>query len=119
VNLGIALRRTDVNNLYKAYIDGNRLYILRIVNGQPTVLSQKPVPTSEGVPQQLRFRAFGTTLFAKVWRQGTTEPQDWMITANDNTFSTGQFGIRVVEQASTTISVTFFSAKAAYAENNS
>ena len=118
VNLGITLRWQNPNNWYKAYVDGNQLFIVKWVNQQPTTLKQMTVPVSEGVAQKLRFRSFGTTLFAKVWPNNKNEPNDWMITADDHSFTTGQFGIRVLEQPATVISITSFSAKVAIAQDD-
>ena len=118
VNLGIVLRRTDANKWYKAYIDGNQLIILKSVNNQ--ILAHMTVITDAGVVQTLRFRSFGTTLFAKVWPRDKNEPQHWMVSADDHDhpFTTGQFGIRVYEQPASVISITSFVAKTAYAEND-
>jgi hypothetical protein len=109
-NLGAVLRWTDTNNFYKAFIDGNHLSILRSVNGQTSILKQIDIQTSAGVAQTLRFLSLGTMLFAKVWPSGTTEPQNWMLVADDQTFTTGQFGIRVFEQPTTVITITSFTA---------
>jgi len=113
VNLGTVLRWRDTNNWYKAFIGGNQLSILKSVNGKPTIIVQTNVKTDPGVAQTLRFRVFGTTLFAKVWPSATTEPQKWMLVADDHTFATGQFGIRVFEQPTTVITITSFNAATA------
>ena len=113
VNLGVVLRWTDANNYYKAFIDGNHLSILRNVNGQTLMLKLMDVVTNPGVVQTLRFRSLGTMLFAKVWPIGTTEPQNWMLIVDDQTFTTGQFGIRVFEQPTTVITITSFNARPA------
>jgi hypothetical protein len=57
-------------------------------------------------------------LFAKVWPSGTTEPQNWMLVVDDQTFTTGQFGIRVLEQPTTVITITAFNAETAFIGNN-
>ena len=113
VNLGIVLRWTDTNNWYKAFFDGNQLVILRNVNQQKTTIAHRDVKTRAGVMQTLRFRSIGAMLSAKVWPSGTPEPQKWLLMTNDNTFSTGQFGIRVSEQPTTVITIMSFNATAA------
>ncbi len=118
VNLGTVLRWTDTNNFYKAFIDGNHLSILKSVNGQTLILKQTNVTTRAGVAQTLRFRSLGTMLFAKVWPSDTTEPQNWMLVVDDQTFTTGQFGIRVFEQPTTVITITSFNAITSSMENN-
>jgi hypothetical protein len=110
VNFGAVLRWTDPNNWYKAFIDGNQLVILRSVNGQKKTIAHMNIQTTAGVAQNLRFRSIGATLFAKVWPGGTTEPQKWLLIITDNTFTTGQFGIRVSEQPTTVITITSFNA---------
>lgn len=118
VNLGIVLHWQDPNNWDEAFIDGNQLCIVKSAGGYHTTLNYIPVLTSQGVPQQLRFRSFGSTLFAKVWPNNQKEPKGWTITADDHSFTTGQFGIRVVEQSATVISITLFSSKIANTEKD-
>ena len=76
--------------------------------GRLNIIVQTNVKTNPGVAQTLRFRAIGTTLFAKVWPSATAEPQNWMLVTDDHTFPSGQFGIRVFEQPTTVISITSF-----------
>jgi serine/threonine protein kinase len=116
--LGVILRWSDTNNWYKAVIDGQQLGILKSVDGKVSVISQINVKTSNGVAQTLRFRSLGTMLSAKVWPSGTTEPQNWMLIANDSSLSTGQFGIRVAEQSTTVITILSFNATTASISNN-
>lgn len=108
VNLGVVLRWTDSNNWYKAFIDGTHLSILKSVKGQTTTIKQMDVKTSAGGAETLRFHSRGTMLSAKVWPTGTTEPQDWMVVVDDQTFTSGQFGIRVFEQPATVVTITSF-----------
>src|SRR5262249_26836134 len=95
VNLGIVLRWTDTNNWYKAFIDGTQLVIIKNKTGQatPTTIAHMDAKSTAGIAQTLRFRALGTMLFAKTWPSGSAEPPNWMLVADDHTFSTGQFGI--------------------------
>ncbi len=110
VNFGAVLRWTSPNNWYKAFIDGNKLGILKNVNGQSTMIKQVDVKTTAGVAQTLRFRSLGTMLFAKVWPSATTEPQNWMLVVDDHAIPTGQVGIRVFAQPATVITITSFNA---------
>jgi len=112
VNLGIVLRWTSPNNWYKAFIDGNQLVILKSVNGQNSRIAQVDMKTNAGVAYTLRFRSLGTVLSAKVWPSATAEPQKWLV-VDDHTFPTGQFGVRVLEQPTTVITITSFSATTA------
>jgi hypothetical protein len=118
VNLGAILRWTDTNNWYKALIDGDHLKILKSINGQTTTIAQINMQTSAGVAQTLRFRSLGSMLFAKAWSSGTPEPQKWMLIADDQTFTTGRFGIRVFEESTTVINIMSFTATIASMDND-
>jgi hypothetical protein len=118
VDLGVLARWTDPKNWYKAFIDGNKLSILKSVNGQILTIQQMDLKTNAGVAQTLRFRLVGTMLSAKVWPSNTPEPQNWMIITNDPALSTGQFGIRVLEEPTTVITIQSFNATTASIGNN-
>lgn len=66
------------------------LQLTRLSGGTETTLSQAAAGMTLAAGQQLQLRveAFGTsptTLRAKVWRAGTTEPGSWLLTTTDNT----------------------------------
>jgi len=108
-NLGVVVRWVDLNNWYKAHLDGTRLQVLKRVNGAaPTQLVSVPFAAQAGVFYTLRFRAVGAILFAKAWPSGTPEPAQWLTTATDTTLTSGKMGIRVVIQNGTTIKVNAF-----------
>lgn len=109
-NLGVVLRWQDTNNWYKALIDGKLLRIVRNSQGRMTDLSTLPFAAQNGVNYTLRFQAQGTTLSAKVWRTGTPEPNHWMSTVTDDTFASGQAGIRVVLRQGVIITIHSFQA---------
>jgi hypothetical protein len=109
-NIGAALRWTDANNWYKAYIDGTNLVIQKKVNGSTTILSQTPFTAQAGISYTLRFSVIGSTLSAKVWRTGSPEPDYWMAIAMDNTFSSGYCGLRILIQSGTRSQITAFTA---------
>ncbi len=110
-NLGSVLRWTNGNNWYKAYIDGNRLVVQKMVNGTTTTLGTAPFAATGGTSYSLRFQASGSTLSAKVWPTNSTEPSNWMVNATDSTFSSGRVGLRPVVQAGTTASYKSFTAR--------
>jgi outer membrane protein assembly factor BamB len=93
--LGAALRWTDGNNFYKAYITGTNLVILKKVNGTLTRLNSVAFTATAGTSYTLDFSVVGTTLSAKVWKSGNTPPSTWMVTATDSSFSSGNCGIVV------------------------
>ena len=97
-NLGAVLRFTDGNNWYKAYIDGNKLVLQKKVSGNLKILATAPFSASGGTSYTLRFQVVGTTLSAKVWASGGSEPAGWMVTATDGSLSSGYCGIRALVQ---------------------
>lgn len=111
-NLGAVLRWTDGNNWYKAYIDGASLVVQKRVNGATTILGSVPFTATAGTSYTLRFRVVGTTLYAKVWQTGTTEPANWMVMVTDTTFSSGFCGLRMLAQNGATATYTSFLATA-------
>jgi hypothetical protein len=112
-NIGVALRWQDVNNWYKAYIDGTHLRIIKDVQGASSIVNTVPFQAQSGVFYALRFRAVGAMLFAKAWQNGTPEPTSWMITANDTSLTSGQVGIRVLTNQDSVIAITSFKATTA------
>jgi hypothetical protein len=73
-NLGAVLRWSTTNNWYKAYINGTTLVVQKKVNGATTIIGSAPFTATAGASYTLRFRVVGTTLYARVWQTGTTEP---------------------------------------------
>jgi len=111
-NFGDVLRWTNGNNWYKAYIDGTSLIVQKKVNGATTILGSAPFAATTGTSYTLRFRVVGTTLYARVWQTGTTEPTSWMITVTDSSFSSGYCGLRMLAQNGATAAYTSFLATA-------
>src|SRR6266571_1871361 len=108
--LGVVLRWSNQSNYYRAAITGSKLVIQRAVNGSFTTLESTSFPASPNTSYTIRFNANGTTLSAKAWQTGTTEPADWMVTATDSTFASGQCGIRTHQQSGTITTITSFQA---------
>ena len=103
------LRYQDDNHYYKARITGN---VLDILNRQdaahgPTLVSM-PFTALTNTPYTIRFQVVGTTLRAKAWQEGTTEPANWMLTTNANTFQSGQAGLRPQLNQGVTLQVSLF-----------
>jgi hypothetical protein len=111
-NLGAVLRWTNGNNWYKAYINGTSLIVQKKVNGATTIIGSASFAATAGTSYTLRFRVVGTTLYARVWQTGTTEPTNWMIMVTDTTFSSGFCGLRMLAQSGATASYTSFLATA-------
>ncbi len=109
-SLGVMLRWSNPSNYYRAVITGSKLVIQRVVNGSVTGLKSTSFPASPHTSYIIRFQANGTTLSAKAWQTDTVEPADWMVTATDSTFSSGQCGIRTRQQSGTIATITSFQA---------
>jgi hypothetical protein len=107
-NFGALLRFTDANNWYKAYIDGSNLVLLKKVAGMTTRLGSFSFPAAAGTSYTLRFRAAGATLSTKVWQTGSAEPANWMVTVTDNTFQSGNGGLRFVLEKGTVAKISSF-----------
>lgn len=95
-NFGAVLRWRDPHNWYKAYIDGTNLVILKNLAAMGTRLGAVPFPAMANVNYTLRFQVIGTTLSAKVWQTGQTEPAGWQLRVTDTSLQNGYGGLRVV-----------------------
>src|SRR2546423_1842231 len=107
-NIGAVLRWNDTINWYKAYIDGVNLVIQEKVHGSYATLGSTPFAAQGGTSYTLRFRVVGSTLFAKVWQTGTTEPSNWMVNATNSDLQSGYCGVRLQVQTGIIASVTSF-----------
>jgi hypothetical protein len=111
-NIGAVVRFTDANNWYKAYLDGKNLVIQKKVNASTTTLKNVSYSARGGTNYSLRFQVVGTTLSAKVWVTGKTEPTSWTATVSDSSLASGYCGLRVQLTSSITASYTSFVATA-------
>lgn len=112
-NLGGVLHWTDRSNWYKAYINGTSLVVQKNVNGSTTILGSVPFTATPGTSYTVHFQVVGTTLSARVWSTGTTEPTTWMILVTDTSFASGFCGLRMLAQGGITASYTSFLATTA------
>ena len=106
--LGALLRWTDAKNLYKAYLDGAHLILLRDETGIVTMLKSVAFVAQEGQLYTFRFRVLGSLLSAKVWPANAPEPANWMVTTIDTSLSSGYGGLRVVLRNGITATITSF-----------
>jgi hypothetical protein len=107
-NIGIVLRWQDVNNWYKALIDGTQFRVIRNLQGTTDTLASIAFNAQGGRLYNLRFRAMGAMLLAKVWLAGTQQPAAWMIVTMDSGLASGQSGIRVVLFRNTIVTIKSF-----------
>ena len=107
-NIGAVLRWTDGNDWYKAYIDGSNLVVQKKVKGTTTVLGTAPFVATAGTSYTLRFSVIGSTLSARVWKTGTAEPANWMVTVTDSSLQSGYCGLRMLVQNGAVATYTSF-----------
>jgi hypothetical protein len=107
-NMGAVLRWTDANNWYKAYIDGTQCFLIKRVAGTITVVALVPFAASSGTIYSMRFRVVGSTLAARVWMMGQTEPATWLVMAKDTSLQTGFGGLRLVVQNGVVVKIMAF-----------
>ncbi len=108
--LGATLRWSNSNNLYRAFINGKTLTVVKKVGGGITNLGSVNYVAQPGTNYSIRFRVVGTTLTAKVWATGTTEPGGWMVTTSDSSLTSGQCGVLLYLANAITGKVTAFQA---------
>lgn len=106
--LGAVLRWSDPNDLYKIYLDGQNLVLLRAMGGMVTPLQIISFPARDGALYTFRFRASGSQLSAMVWPSDQPAPANWQISISDNALSTGRAGIRVLAQNGAQARITSF-----------
>ena len=116
-NIGAVLRWTDTNNLYKAYIDGSNLVLLKIVAGNMTTLAAVPFLATANTSYSLHFRAVGSQLMARVWQSNQVEPATWMVQTSDTALTSGFGGIRVVIRDGNNATITAFTETAVPKQN--
>jgi hypothetical protein len=107
-NMGVLLRWTDGNNLYKVFIDGTNLTAIKKVNGVVSSLQSVPFMAKDGTSYSLRVRVVGTSIMARAWQTGQAESPNWMLIATDNALTSGYDGLRLIVQTGITITVTSF-----------
>lgn len=108
--LGAVLRWSDANHFYRAFINGKTLTIVKKVGATITKLNSVTFASTATRVYSLRFQVVGGTLSAKVWATGTTEPSNWMVTASDNSLTSGNCGVLLYLANAIKANVTAFQA---------
>ena len=107
-SLGAVLRWTDANNLYKVFLGGGQLILLKKVAGVVTVLKTVPFPAQDGISYTFRFRVIGSLLSVRARPTAQVEPSTWMLMVTDTDLLSGYGGLRMVMQSGTTAVITSF-----------
>jgi hypothetical protein len=90
---GVFVRWNDPEDWYRADINGQSLRLEKDVHGVVMLLASMPFQAVVGESYILRLAGVGHQLSAKAWPAGETEPNSWMLQAQDATFPTGRSGI--------------------------
>jgi hypothetical protein len=91
---GVFARYSSGQNGYAFHMGSGGLQIVKIVNGVETILGFQSFSFTINTFYWLAFRLTGSTLQAKAWQDGTTEPTTWNLTRTDTTYTgAGPFGI--------------------------
>jgi len=84
----------DSENGYRAYLQGSGFGVNKYVSGASTSLDFYSTPLKDKTWYFLRFRVYGTSIRAKLWELGVTEPDDWQISVTDSSVTgTGWVGL--------------------------
>lgn len=78
--------------------DGDSMQIMKYVNGSFSTVAAGSHSASGG-PYFIRFECESTTLRAKLWEDGQTEPSSWQVTATDSDISGGDVGIHSTDSS--------------------
>jgi len=81
--------------------DSSKVRIYRMSNWAGTSLAEAAFTMSAGTWYTIRVQAVGSTLRAKVYQRGTSEPSSWTITATDSNYAAGNVGVENVSAAQT------------------
>jgi peptidoglycan/xylan/chitin deacetylase (PgdA/CDA1 family) len=89
--IGLAFREQDQNNFLTFYVsrDGGVFKYARVQSDNHTIVN--PTPTFNMAADTwywMRVQAVGTTVRARIWPDGATEPATWLYSGADTTFQT-------------------------------
>ncbi len=96
-DIGIVFGYTDINNNYRAYVEGANLLLDKVIAGVPTNLATVASGIANNVDAYIRVQWYGGKLRVKVWAATALEPNDnlWTASASDTQYSTGKAGVMV------------------------
>lgn len=108
---GICLRMTATNTTYRIRINSNTpasgFAIVRTVTGTTTNIATTSFTASINTFYWIRAAVIGSTLYGKIWQDGTAEPSSWSLSATDTNI-TGAGGFGLVAQSSTSTDTASF-----------
>ena len=84
----------------------NQLRIKKTSPGESTLASGTVTPNfAANTNYRVRFQAYGTTLRARIWVDGTPEPSTWTVTTTDAAYTTGSAAVSLKTTAARTVYV--------------
>ncbi len=94
--LMVVARAADANHFYVAELNFklNTFKIRKNEGGSWTTLAESSVSLDANTAYNIRFQLQGSSLKAKFWEVGTTEPPTFSLEVSDTTFTSGQVGVR-------------------------
>jgi hypothetical protein len=93
----IARASADGKNGYVIRQSGATFSIGKLVNGVFSDLFPVSFTLTINTFYQIKAELIGSSLFGKIWQDGTAEPIGWTSRGSDSTYTLpGQFGIRIV-----------------------
>lgn len=96
----VQARVTDTANRYHLIMNGsNRLEIAKTFEGSFSYIAQPSFSWSADTWYWLRFRLIGTSLKAKAWVYGASEPSSWIADATDASLASGKIGFSTYNTA--------------------
>lgn len=90
--VGAMFRSTDSSNYYVVIFNTTTLFFEKFVIGSSTQLTSSSISADTTHGWWVRVVASGTTIQARIWQDGTSEPSTWNINTTDSTYSSGGFG---------------------------
>lgn len=85
---GLLARWTDTNNYYLCRYDGvGNMALFKDVAGTKTTIVSAAFTPNAGTFYWLKFHVSGTTLEARWWQDGTSEPSTWGLSTTDSALS--------------------------------
>jgi hypothetical protein len=114
--LGIAARIQDATTHYRVYWTGGNILVVRDVANVKTTLSTTAFSMTIGNIYWLRVQIYGsnpTTINAKMWADGGSEPGSWTVTTTDTSplQGAGQHGLGLaLGDAANTVTIYSYSA---------
>lgn len=107
---GPTWRYTDMNNNYHAVVYNGVLYVEKYVSGSKTTLASQSFAFSSSTTGRIHIQMYGAQYRASIWQDGTLEPATWQISGSDSSFSSGNFGVKVLTNAAAQGYTTYFAA---------